>query len=141
MMFNEENTKTGVYILLLLTLLFTTLKILWRIFSEPEKDNTILEDPWISQNDRIVLEKLDPKLVETLDRLFKQPNYKRLQSRIERRLYVFPFLTYHKKDRLQVIRIINGVISEHFDKQVSDSIKNEWAQNRHQLFPHSLYEI
>lgn len=114
---------------------------MWRTFLEPEQENTILEDPWISQNDRIVLEKLDPKLVETLDQLFQQPNYKRLQARIERRLYVFPFLTYQKKDRLQVIRIIDGVITEHFNTRVSDSIKNEWARNRHQLFPHSLYEI
>lgn len=100
-----------------------------------------MREPWINQADRKTLEKLDPKLVETLDQLFKQPDYKRLKTRIERRLYVFPFLTHNKTDRTHVLGIVNRVMTENFGEQNFDSMVNHWAVNRTDLFPQSRYEI
>ena len=99
-----------------------------------------MNDPWIDQNDRKTLEQLDKKLVETLDQLFKQ-DYTRLQTRIERRLYVFPFLTHSKSDRIHVFGIVDRVMAEKFGVQFTDSIVNDWAINRSDLFPQSRYEI
>lgn len=139
-MFDREHTRAGVYVLLLLTLMFVTLVTLLRIFSGPDYLRTLppTRKTWINHNDRKTLEKLDPKLVETLDQLFKQPDYNRLKTRIERRLYVFPFLTHSIPDRSHVTGVVERVMVENFGEQVFDSMVNQWAINRTYESPYEI---
>ena len=78
--------------------------IYWITYSDDDSQfsETIqfLETKWVSPEDRVILEKLDARLVIVTDQLFEQlhkhPKDSHVwKSRIERRLYVFPFLCIH----------------------------------------------
>ena len=66
-----------------------------------------LSREWITQEDRLVLEALDKRLVGVMDAivftnlnraLVDEDAIQKLVQRIERRLYMFPFLCIHQQD-------------------------------------------
>ena len=116
--------KQILYILLLLTLTFTALMTLWILFSDEK-----LEEPWIDPDSRVVLESLDKKLVFVLDQLFAK---KPLDiPRIERRLYLFPFMVYHnRKKHAHVLGIVRRISHRLHPNKNQQRLEFEWASNR-----------
>lgn len=101
-------------------------------------DNSFKEEPWIDPESRKVLERLDKRLVDVLDRFFVEKNIdERVLKQIERRLCIFPFLARDKQTRLEVRRIVNHVLKQLRPNEIHDSIKPEWAMNRKDMY----YEI
>ena len=115
--------KNIVYIVVLLTLMFATLVLSSTIFSD--KHNV---EPWIDPENRAMLESLDPKLVDVLDKLFEQTPVD--ANRVERRLYIFPFLAQERAKKEKVLRIVRGVARKLRPNQPVDTLKSEWAINR-----------
>lgn len=77
-----------------------------------------LSREWITQDERLVLEALDSRLVGVIDAIVLKKNelvdehaVQKLVQRIERRLYVFPFLCIHQHDlHIQVSGIVGRTI-------------------------------
>lgn len=120
-------------------MLFATRIVLSKIYSV-HNNNPVQEQPWIDVESRKVLEALDPKLVHVLDQLFERPDYMSypIKQRIERRLYLFPFMTHDERYRTSVYRIVDSVMNTMFPVPVSDTLKPDWARNRYSSM---TYEI
>lgn len=86
--------------------------------TSPKPTNNI---EWISREDRQILEQLDDRLVHVIDQLIveldssdanKSTNNNDVIERIERRLYVFPFLCVENHDlHERVVSIIGSVVN------------------------------
>jgi len=84
-------------------------------------DNIILKNDvtykeWVNPEDRLVLERIDKRLVEVMDELFdklykKEHPRDELITRIERRLYVFPFIC--SKEEYDRVSTIAGAVVEY----------------------------
>lgn len=119
-----------------------------------DKKKTILsfKDPrtielsreWITPEDRLVLEALDSRLVGVIDILMTKQHdddvnaLEHLFERIERRLYVFPFLCIHQHDlNIQVSGIVGKLVEQMRPiqkKQADETLykfkTDKWASNR-----------
>lgn len=134
------------WLLILVTLLFLTI-----CFSKPDTlgSGALARDPrkvelthndWIDPSERAVLEGLDKRLVSVLDHLmgeFGSPHKtpledRRLVERIERRLYVFPFLCVEQAGIFaRVHKIIARVMHVlHPLAATEDNLEQKWAPNR-----------
>lgn len=98
--------------------------------------------PWIDLESRKVLEDLDPKLVHVLDKLFDHPDYMSyyIKRRIERRLYLFPFMTHDKSNQTRVFSIVESVLRNMYPGTRTDTLNSEWAMNRYDRYPQTRYE-
>ena len=103
-----------------ITILLISIMFLWYNTNRNSTTSSspIVPNNWVSDTDRIELERLDKRLVDVLDILFKeyytyQDSYQdppgSLLDRIERRLYVFPLLTVGK-DNDTVDSIITHIV-------------------------------
>ena len=109
-------------------------------FVDPRKVE-LSHDDWIDSSERGVLEALDVRLVKVLDQLIREFSRtqntpledRRLIERIERRLYVFPFLCVEQAGLVaRVNAIVSRVVRELHPAPTHKYLfdMQRWAHNR-----------